>query len=297
MAFAPQDRDGIVVTASDDLTVGVFRVDPAAVGAPGGEPVQAVRFLRHHDKGVTAVRFAGKSTLVSASRDNGLAVWDTSTWEVRQTLRNCHDDWVNCLAVHAGKWLASGSNDFKVKVWSITSEGTLELQATLAGHLGAVNGLDFLALPNKRVKGRGSSKAAQKTPYVVSAAFDGAIKVWDVQGTELTTISAAEVMAREKERKTGRKEKERKKERKKEKRTRSSVQLLIIIIIFLFFCMTTIPGPPARGGMRNAGRAACGGGGRRRRCAARVPAVPGGEPAHAAGPPPPRARRQLWRAR
>jgi WD40 repeat protein len=82
--------------------------------------------LEGHSHSVNSVAFSHDSKLLaSASRDNTVKIWDTSTGSLQQTLEG-HSDWVTSVAFsHDSKLLASASRDKTVKIWD-TSTGSLQ---------------------------------------------------------------------------------------------------------------------------------------------------------------------------
>ena len=84
-----------------------------------GHPLKPVRSLDGHDAEVVQVAFSldGK-TLVSASHDQTLRVWDEATGNTRATF---HDDGVvqAVAAAPDGTRFASGGEDGVVKIWAM----------------------------------------------------------------------------------------------------------------------------------------------------------------------------------
>src|SRR6266566_458729 len=109
-------------------------------------------------------------SIVSASRDQTLKVWDAHTGEERRTLRG-HTDGVNGCAISPdGDFLVSASSDQTLKMWNVQS-GTEQL--TLSGHTDGVNGCAI----------------SQSGDYIVSASNDETLKMWDARtGEELRTL-------------------------------------------------------------------------------------------------------------
>ena len=111
---------------------------------------------------VSSVCFsADGNLLVSGSYDKTLKIWSVGSsgnYECQSTLTGHSDWWVYYLCIRAvdssvlymltclqhrvysvcfsadGKFIASGSYDRTVKIWSAGSSGTFECQSTLTGH-------------------------------------------------------------------------------------------------------------------------------------------------------------------
>src|SRR6266567_3516234 len=109
-------------------------------------------------------------TIVSASKDQTLKVWDARTGEELRTLSG-HTDGVNGCAISPdGDSIVSASRDQTLKVWDAH---TGEERRTLRGHTDGVNGCAI----------------SQSGDYIVSASDDETLKVWDARtGEELRTL-------------------------------------------------------------------------------------------------------------
>ena len=85
-----------------------------------------------------------------------------------------------------GKFIASGSRDKTVKIWSVGSSGSFECKSTLAGHTGYVPTLALLVLKvvlvahssamRRDVNCVGFDPTGKK---LVSCSDDGTVRVWD----------------------------------------------------------------------------------------------------------------------
>ncbi len=100
-------------------------------------------------------------TLVSASADKTIKIWNLATGELIRTLSG-HSSFVNYLVISPdGQILASASADKTIKIWNLANG---QLIRTLTGHSGFVN---YLAI----------SRDGQR---LVSASADKTIKIWDL---------------------------------------------------------------------------------------------------------------------
>lgn len=81
------------------------------------------------------------------------------TGELLRTLQG-HSGWVQSVAIsHDGQFIASGSNDKTIKIWSWE---TGKLLTTFTGHLGSVNSVAFS--PDRL--------------FLVSGSDDKTVKIW-----------------------------------------------------------------------------------------------------------------------
>ncbi len=123
--------------------------------------------LSGHASSVNSVVFSrdGK-TLVSASTDQTIRVWEASTGQLKTTLRG-HAGAVLSLALSAdGKTLVSGSHDQTIRLWDLDSG---ELRTTLKGHTAPV----------------WSVALSRDGKTLASASGDKTIRLWDLGSGEL----------------------------------------------------------------------------------------------------------------
>lgn len=75
--------------------------------------------LLHHTGSITALAFAGRTHLLSASEDGALALFHARDWAVLRTLPG-HKGRVNALAVHpSGKLALSVGSDRTLRMWDL----------------------------------------------------------------------------------------------------------------------------------------------------------------------------------
>ena len=132
------------------------------------KPLASIR--SGHTGKITAIAFSCNGLkMVTASRDLSLIVWDTFSHKQLQVLHACHKDWINtcCFSDTSPDHLITGSNDLTLKLWDLKS-GTAK--TTFKGHTTSINSVAF------------------SQGCVVSAAFDGSVKVWTHKGIEITTL-------------------------------------------------------------------------------------------------------------
>jgi WD40 repeat protein len=127
--------------------------------------------LEGHSSAVRSVAFSHDSSkLASASHDNTVKVWDTSSGAYLQTLEG-HSNYVSSVAFsHDSSKLASASLDKTVKLWDASSGACLQ---TLEGHSAWVWSVAF----------------SHNSTKLASASDDNTVKVWDASsGACLQTL-------------------------------------------------------------------------------------------------------------
>lgn len=82
---------------------------------------QIIRNLTHHVDWVNSLKLLNdRTTLVSASDDETIKIWNYQSGQLLRTLSR-HTNYVRTLAILSDNRLASGSWDKTVKIWSTTS--------------------------------------------------------------------------------------------------------------------------------------------------------------------------------
>ena len=145
------------------------RMDKYSKGTASVYPLLS---LKGHTGTISSLSFSGDGLkLASASHDRSVIVWDLLTKKESHTLRECHKDWITACAFpdSGSDALITGSNDFNLKLWNLK---TGEERITFRGHTSAINSLSYCS------------------GCVVSAAYDGSVKVWTHKGIEITTLYA-----------------------------------------------------------------------------------------------------------
>ena len=128
--------------------------------------------LKGHTGTISALSFSGDGLkMASADRNQMVIIWDLLSKKEARTMRDCHKDWITACAFSdtGSDSLITGSNDFNLKLWNV---GTGEERITFHGHTSAINSVSYAS------------------GCVVSAAYDGSVKVWTHKGVEITTLFA-----------------------------------------------------------------------------------------------------------
>ncbi|ACC79946.1 WD40 repeat domain-containing protein [Nostoc punctiforme] len=134
--------------------------------------VAAPNTLGGHAKEVQGISFSpdGKM-LASASDDNTVKLWDTTTGKEIKTLTGHTNSVLGISFSPDGKMLASASSDNTVKLWDTTTGKEIK---TLTGHTNSVLGISFS--PDGKM--------------LASASADNTVKLWDTTtGKEIKTLT------------------------------------------------------------------------------------------------------------
>lgn len=134
-----------------------------------------VSVLEGHKGEITDIHMVpNTSTLISASKDKTIKIWDINTNECIRTLEG-HDDWVRFLTLSPdGTRLFSCSDDWNVRAWNFD---TGQCEYILEGHTMPV--LHVSTSPSHR--------------FLFSTSRDRTIKIWDYQnGKLLSTLEGHE---------------------------------------------------------------------------------------------------------
>ena len=71
-----------------------------------------------HNSGIHSLRTLNNGSMISASWDKTIKIWDKDNYKCVSTLTG-HTDYVQCLLVLSDTKFLSGSNDNTIKVWSL----------------------------------------------------------------------------------------------------------------------------------------------------------------------------------
>ncbi|XP_057673752.1 transducin beta-like protein 3 [Corythoichthys intestinalis] len=162
----------VFASCAKDRSLRVWQMD-----ADSGH-VRCVAVGANHANAVGSISFSRlkASFLVSGSQDCTVKVWDlppdlsTAATDLHQliarTTENAHDKDVNSVAVSPNdKLLASGSQDRTAKLWSLASQGTINLLGVFRGHRRGVWSVCFSPVDQ----------------VLVTSSADGTIKLWSLQ--------------------------------------------------------------------------------------------------------------------
>ncbi|KAJ7577381.1 dynein regulator [Mycena floridula] len=119
--------------------------------------------LTGHRNVVTAVAFHPVySSLVSASEDTTLRVWDWESGELERTLKGHTRHVTDCQYDSKGKFLVSSSYDLFVKLWDV--ENNYQNTTTFRGHEHSVSSAGFMP---------GDTQ-------VISSSRDASVRIWEI---------------------------------------------------------------------------------------------------------------------
>ena len=170
------DKNGFA-SASDDQTILIWPHQTRdytklvqTVSKGQQVDVKPVAIFHGHTAKISSIAFApGGLKMVTASHDQSLIIWDTLGYKQLQILHACHKDWINTCTFSdtTPDILVTGSNDFTLKVWDLKTGAE---KTKFKGHTSSINSVAF------------------SQGCIVSAAFDGSVKVWTHKGVEITTL-------------------------------------------------------------------------------------------------------------
>ncbi|XP_019622302.1 PREDICTED: telomerase protein component 1-like [Branchiostoma belcheri] len=166
--------ESLAVSASADFTAVVWRIPTVQTIKKSAMPyeVKPRSVLRGHGGPVTCCAFSpDRRSVVTGSRDKTLHLWDIKSGPDPQPSRvisECHQDWItSCAWSETGDYVVTASGDFTLKLWDMN---TGREKVKFVGHTSAINSV------------------ATSHGCVVSACYDGSVKVWSHKGDEITTL-------------------------------------------------------------------------------------------------------------
>ena len=152
---------------------GKGKVQPSQQSSSEPSKLELTPFFQTHGQHtgkITSIAFSCDGLRMAvAGHDRKITVWNCLGNTLERTLTDCHKDWITacCFSDISSNVLITGSSDFTLKTWDL-STGTEK--TTFKGHTSAVNDV------------------AMSQGCVVSAAFDGSVKVWTHKAVEITTM-------------------------------------------------------------------------------------------------------------
>ncbi|XP_053558207.1 telomerase protein component 1 [Bombina bombina] len=159
----------LLASASEDVSISLWSVDKLLKAT---SPPSPVFILQGHTAAVTCCAFSNDGKLLATGgHDRSLLCWDVSLDPptLAHTFLSCHKDWVNGCAWTDTSLLVSCSGDGSVYLWDIQRE---ERILEFAGHKSAV------------------SSVLCMREYLLSSSLDGCLKVWNLKGVEMASITA-----------------------------------------------------------------------------------------------------------
>jgi WD40 repeat protein len=156
------------------VTVGgyaLWQIRPATLRRDRQEQIALIKPLDGHTSFVNALVFSPDGeTLISASADKTIKIWDLAKGEAIRTLGG-HTSFVNALAISPdGERLASASADKTIRIWDVATGKTLYI---LTGHNNFVNVLTI----------------STDGKILASGSADRIVKLWDLStGKPLQTL-------------------------------------------------------------------------------------------------------------
>lgn len=120
--------------------------------------------IHAHEGGCASILFENNSgQLITGGQDRSIKIWDTNTGSLSRTLYGCLGSVLDLTMTHDNKSVIAASSSNNLYVWDVNSG---RVRHTLTGHTEKVCAVDVSKISSR---------------YVVSAAYDRTIKVWDLQ--------------------------------------------------------------------------------------------------------------------
>ncbi|XP_063703797.1 DDB1- and CUL4-associated factor 10 homolog isoform X2 [Culicoides brevitarsis] len=129
-------------------------------GSPN--PQQIKTFERSEFGGVFNLEFNDGSIMVAACEKKAIQLFDPITTERIHTIRNAHDDCVNCAKFLDNRMFATCSDDSTVALWD--TRNLKQKIRCLQGHSNWVKNIEY----------------SQQDCLLVTSGFDGSIFTWDI---------------------------------------------------------------------------------------------------------------------
>ncbi|KAB8320548.1 hypothetical protein SD81_002870 [Tolypothrix campylonemoides VB511288] len=145
-----------IASASDDYTVKVWKRDGTLI-----------KTLVGHQRSVVSVSFSSDNTIVSASKDGTIKLWQLNGTLITTIPVQMQSNLITTAAISAnGEIIAVGSEEGNIELWNRNRT----LLKTLSGHQGWVTSVTF-----------------SPDGETIAAVDDGAIKLWELNGTLVKT--------------------------------------------------------------------------------------------------------------
>ncbi|KAG8801925.1 protein with putative role during mitosis [Serendipita sp. 399] len=172
------------VSCSLDLTIKLWDTN---------NDYKMIRNYYGHDHSVSTVRFIpGDDSIISASRDKTLRVWDVASGQCVKTIHG-HSEWVRYVVPSDdGKLYASASDDHTARVWNAQTAVT---KAELRGHEKNVESVTFVPVTSYKAISElvdlgGPERLKSPGLLVVTTSRDKTIMLWDAAtGQHLKTFT------------------------------------------------------------------------------------------------------------
>ncbi|XP_062168564.1 autophagy-related protein 16 [Alnus glutinosa] len=128
--------------------------------------------IHAHEGGCASILFEYNSgKLISGGQDRSIKIWDTNSGSLSHTLYGCLGSVLDLTITHDNRSVIAASSSNNLYVWDVNSS---RIRHTLTGHTDKVCAVDVSKISSR---------------YVVSAAYDRTIKVWDLnKGYCINTI-------------------------------------------------------------------------------------------------------------
>jgi len=162
VVFSPDGK--LIATASDDKTIKIWGIDGTLKHT-----------LNRHKKQINDLSFSPDSKiLASASDDKTVNLWDVGQGRFINSLNTAQIRFSSVSFSPDGQWIASAKDGESIAIWkkqNLTWK-LIQTSVVLGKHLKPIYEVNFS--PNSKI--------------LASASLDGTIKLWDVNGSLITTL-------------------------------------------------------------------------------------------------------------
>lgn len=160
-----QKRGNMIACGGLDNLCTIYNLSSGSSNNNSMEPTAAAHEMASHDGFLSCCRFLSEQHIVTSSGDSSCIRWDIPTGRVLETFKE-HDETAMFLSLKPNdpNVFVSCSVDKTAKVWDIRTPQKSTM--TFSGHLGDVNGVDFMPSDGNAF---------------ATCSNDGTARVWDMR--------------------------------------------------------------------------------------------------------------------
>eukprot|EP00980_Cylindrotheca_fusiformis_P001914 scaffold437_cov111-Cylindrotheca_fusiformis.AAC.12 len=160
-----QKKGNMIACGGLDNLCTIYKLSQGSTNSNTSEPSAAAHEMASHDGFVSCCRFLSEQQILTSSGDSSCIQWDIPTGRVLNTFKE-HEETAMFLSLKPGdnNVFISCSVDKTAKVWDARTPSKSTM--TFTGHLGDVNGVDFMPCDSNAFATCGN---------------DGTARVWDLR--------------------------------------------------------------------------------------------------------------------